>query len=557
MRTWRAGSASARRFQSRAIRVFTFLPAVLLYASLSSAAAPDLELPVLAIRPGTPSEVTLLGSDFPERPTVWTSFPAQIELVDEPQSSEARYRITVPGNTPVGIGVVRIFGSNGVSNLSFMMLDDLPNVAESKTNKNLAAAQSVEIGTAVEGRCEDLTYDWFKLRANKGQRIALEIVASRLGSKLDSLVRVMDARGLVVAQNDDAPGLRADSVVSFTSAEASDYLVEVRDVNYGGGPDFFYRLRIGDFPLATTTFPIAAEEGSQLSFQLAGPDGMVGRSQAAVPTNRLTIPLALKGRAGSTFARGFASTTHEVMEREPNDKVANATKVLLSEGINGRFDKLNDRDCYEFTASEGQRIEFRAATRSVGSPCDVMLELQSAGGARLARSNPSSADEGMLTHRFASNGVYRLAVEEAIGGFGPNCVYHIGAQSAAGFDLTVDNDRINVEPGKAFELKVTCVRGDYKGPVTLSIKSDSDALTITNNVIGEGKTNTTMKVTVPENFAPALPRFFSVIGTATRDGAEMRVRASTGPALRRRFPQMLYLPVELEGVIALGLTAPK
>lgn len=556
-RQGKADRLSAQRFQRRPIKAAIFLPTIFLCTSLSFAAVPDLELSVTALQPGTPTEVTLLGSDFPEQPILWTSFPAQTELVGEPQSSKATYRITVPASTPVGIGALRIFGSNGVSNLSFMMLDDLPNASESMTNKNVAAAQSVEMGTAVEGRSDDLSYDWFKLHANKGQRIAIEIVAARLGSKLDSVVRVLDARGRVVAQNDDAPGLRADSFVSFTASETGDCFVEVRDVNYGGGPDFFYRLRIGDFPLATTMFPVAAEQGSQQAFQLAGPDGIVGRREAIAPTNTVSVPLALKGRAGSTFARAFASTIHEVMEREPNETNANATKVSLFEGINGRFDKAGDRDCYQFTARKGQRIDFRAATRSVGSPCDVMLELQAAGGARLARSNPSAADEGMVTHRFASDGAYRLMVEEATGAFGPNCVYHISAQPSAGFDLTVDNDRVNVEAGKVFEFKVTCVRGDYKGPVTLSIKSAGDALTITNNVIGEGKTNTTMKVTVPGSFAPGLPRFFNVLGTATRDGAEVRAFASTSPALRRRFPQMLYLLKELDGEIALGVTSPK
>ena len=53
--------------------------------------------------------------------------------------------------------------------------------------------------------------------------------------------------------------------VDVTFKEAGDYLIEVRDVMYRGGADFVYRLRIGDFPCATTPIPMAAKRGSNVS----------------------------------------------------------------------------------------------------------------------------------------------------------------------------------------------------------------------------------------------------------------------------------------------------
>ena len=108
---------------------------------------------------------------------MWTSFPAKWESL-----GEGRFRITA--DAPLGFGALRAFGSNGVSNLSFIALDDLPTIAETKTNKTRATAQSVDVGAAVDGRCEELSYDWFQFRANKGQRMSVEIVAARLGSKI-------------------------------------------------------------------------------------------------------------------------------------------------------------------------------------------------------------------------------------------------------------------------------------------------------------------------------------------------------------------------------------
>ena len=108
-----------------------------------------------------------------------------------------------------------------------------------------------------------------------------------------------------------------------------------------------------------------------------------------------------------------SNETRKLVEREPNDTAAKATKISLTNTITGRFDKAGDRDCYEFTASKGERLEFRAATRSLGSPCDAVLQIDSADGKRLARSNPSAADEGVITYSFTEHGTYRLSVEEA------------------------------------------------------------------------------------------------------------------------------------------------
>jgi len=525
----------------------------LLLAPLAFAAAPSIDS-VTAMRSPNDKETELVvsGDDLGSSTALWTSFGVSDSARDR---NDKRVAFRFPSSASVGVFAARVFGSNGVSDLHLFMLDDLPLVGESTTNKGRASAQVVEIGSAINGTCDELAFDWFKFRASKGQRVSIEVIASRLGWRLDSVLRVIDASGRQIAHNDDVPGLRGDSFVSFAAANAGDYFVELRDVNYGGASDFFYRLRIGDFPLATTAFPLAVEQGSTQTFQLAGPGGEAGRVQVVV-TNSGSIPLASKGRRGSTFAQALARTGRETMEREPNDNAANATKVSLDDGINGRFDKISDRDCYEFTARQGERTEFRAATRSLGSACDVVLELQSADGAQLARSNPSAADEGVVTHRFSSNGTYRLVVDEALGASGPNCVYRITTQHPAGFTLTIDNDRVNVAPGKTFDLKVTCNRGDYKGSVTLMLDGVA-SLALTNNVVAEGKTNATIKVTVPETLVPAAPRFFTVVGMAQRDGAEVRARASTASALRRRFPQMLYPPAELDGVIALGVTAAK
>ena len=45
----------------------------------------------------------------------------------------------------------------------------------------------------------------------------------------------------------------------------------MRDTTYRGGADYFYRLRIGEFPGATTAFPLAVQRGKTAKVGFAGP----------------------------------------------------------------------------------------------------------------------------------------------------------------------------------------------------------------------------------------------------------------------------------------------
>src|SRR5206468_3646317 len=58
---------------------------------------------------------------------------------------------------------------------------------------------------------------------------------------------------------------------SYHFAEAGEYLVEIRDTTYRGGDEFWYRLRIGDFPCATSPLPMAVKRGTKTAVSFAGP----------------------------------------------------------------------------------------------------------------------------------------------------------------------------------------------------------------------------------------------------------------------------------------------
>jgi hypothetical protein len=89
----------------------------------------------------------------------------------------------------------------------------------------------------------------YTLSAEKGENIALEIKARKLGSLLDAKMRLIDPSGKTVLEADDVEdatqGLmtfHADPTLQYKVTEAGIYRIEVEDVLGNCGIDYFYLL---------------------------------------------------------------------------------------------------------------------------------------------------------------------------------------------------------------------------------------------------------------------------------------------------------------------------
>ena len=504
-----------------------------------------------AVTPGGTTVVTFHGMNLAGVVSLWTSFPAKAERMEGGGSGQVSFRVSVAKDVPVGIAGVRVGGKNGVSSLMLVLVDDLPTITASGNNRTGTRAQRIDFPEAVDGVCEPGASQFYRFEGKCGQRVSAEVVAQRLGSQLDPVVRVTDSGGRELAYCDDEEGLGGDCRTGCVLPADGEYVVEVRDTKYDGGPEYRYRLRVGDFPLVTAPFPLGRQGDTEAEFVFCGPDiEGVTPIKLVMPTgvDKVALgPKRLKGKS-SAIISAVVGRWAEVVEEEPNDTPATATVVALPGAVDGRLGRAGDRDWYQFGARKGQKIIAKGMTRSLGCPCDAVLKLTRPDGGVLAESKPTAADEGSVSAVVPADGVYRLMVQDIAGRGGPEMAYRVEINADGAFSLSADVEKIETTAAATFEVPVTCTREGYTGEIKLAVDG-VEGLLVEKGVIDTGKDSAKMRVKLPVDVRPGVYGF----RISGRGGDAPPVRVSTAPALKKLWPTMPYPPGELDGWIGLGV----
>ncbi len=521
-----------------------------------------------AAQPGATTALTfhgITGSPL----ALWTSFSAEPSALAQ-DGTKIHCQLKVPATTPVGIGAVRLLTTAGVGPLQLFMIDDLPNLTRRGKNTTAGTAQAIPSPCAIDGATEPIAADFYRITGKKGQRLSVEAVAQRLGSRLDPVLRLLDAAtGRELAYNDDAPGAGSDARFSLTLPADADYIIELHDTSYDGGPDYRYHLRVGDFPIAVAAFPVAAKRGSEARFTLEGPGlGPLDPVKATLPADapRRSLSFKYPGGISSGFVSIYADALDETAPPKKQLTSQDPFRITIPAAISGRLTKPGSRDYYSFEAKKGDKFTFHARTRLIGSPSDLSIRVQKPDGTTLAQTKPYEAkaadkkgfapppptDDDSLDITTPDDGVYRFYVDDITRTGGPGFVYHIDLERAGpGFTLSIDTDKLET-PAK---LKVTCIRRNYDGAITLSLPGAEPKLELKNAIIPAGKNEIELEIKASAAAAPALIAV-RVIGTAKIGEHEVTSTANSRPVLRKLFPRLPNPPAELDGLIAIGVRPP-
>jgi len=221
-------------------------------------------------------------------------------------------------NPAPGIYPLTAPGRNGwMSNRIPFALSSLPECFEREPNSTAKTAQKVTLPIIVNGRIERPgKKDVFQFEGHAGEEIVAEVMARRLDSPMDSVLKLTDVGGKILAFNDDsedaAAGLNthhADSYIRAILPANGTYYLYLNDAQHRAGEEYAYRLRISapqpDFALRVvpSSVNIRGNSTATLSVYAIKQDGFTNTINFSVKgsTNAFSVTGSLTGT--QTMAR--------------------------------------------------------------------------------------------------------------------------------------------------------------------------------------------------------------------------------------------------------------
>ena len=511
-------------------------------------------------RPGETVQVTLRGKHLLKPNLLWTSFGGQTswKSTDPGTANGARGAkgglpdgkvlagsLTLPKEAPLGVGFVQLPTATGLSGPLLFLVDELPLVVKRAGNASRDKAQVLQLPVGVEGATEAGQSDVYAWELKQGEAVSVEVYGIRIGSKLDPVLRLLDAQGGELAVADDTAGLAGDCRLRYVAPKEGRVFLEIRDSSYFGGDAHFYHLRVGDFPMVSTVFPPVAAPGSTVQVRVAS-DG-TGETTSGMAPISLRVPEGVSGsvslpvRFSAEKPAGFASVRVEkdgvILGAASEEARGGGSRVVTLPGtVAGCLQKPKERHVFQLELKKDERVRLTPVTREIGSPAMLYLGVEDERGVFVAENAaPAAANAPLgnlgLSFTAARDGVYRVLVEEIARRGGAEFVYEVRMEKSRGsLELKVKGDRFLAPLGGEFTMAVSAQRQGFSEPITLELLDAAgrvlpDGFRCENHVLGKGQSETVVKVSVPGDVPPGTLYHLRMVGRAEVSGEKLVAEA--------------------------------
>jgi hypothetical protein len=534
--------------------------------------------PGSVVRGGT-TRVTLRGTELGDPLDLWTSVDgdrvrAQV-VAAESNSQQVVLDVTAAKDCPLGLHGLRLATDDGLTNLVLFLVDDLkPMTVQSDADSARSAFRvpqtALALPVSIAGTFRATEIDRFAIEVVAGQEVSFECVASRIGKDADPLIRILDARGKLIAEHDNDAGLFFDFRFAHQFTAAGRYVVELCDARYHGDPDWQYVLRMGSFPAARVVVPSVVTVGGKQAATL--PELPDAKLELAASADARLGPyfheFRRNGDNAATWLRAAVGDLPALSESEPNDSADQATKGVAPTAVCGVLQRPGDRDFYEFDLKKGDRVFVRAVTAGLDSPADVELAWIAEDGREVTRVDDVKEEEAYFTtNSINKDGKYRLLVHDVTRGGGPAHAYRVEVRPAEPqLTLVADFADVTLPQGEFQSLPLVLTRTDYSGPVKLELLGAPSGVTLEPNEIPEGATTLLARLRATDA-APLGKGTLQIVGSAEIGDKTVSALATVQPSIdRERYNVDLIkyalrenqkrLPPSASNRIALQITPP-
>ncbi|MBM3970148.1 MAG: hypothetical protein FJ302_09830 [Planctomycetes bacterium] len=357
----------------------------------------------------------------------------------------------IAADAPLGTAAWRVTCGWGGTRVRPFLIGDLPEFLETESNSTAERAERVNLPVTINGQIAgERDIDCFVFSATSGQLVIADLFAARIGSPLDPVVELFAADGRKVRA--EVSRVADDNRLSFRIPGAGDYVLQIANVSFRGGPEFVYRVTLSD-----------AEQAEK---------------------NQLADRTTTSGHALSSDA-GIRTT----------ERLTPTEVLRLPAAIQGHFLKADSEDSFRILAKKDEFIAIECRPASLSSIAMPISVLEDATGRALAKaSGAESVDRACLIEwKAPADGEYRLRVRDLQHGTrgGPEFAYRLSVRQAQpDFQLSLSPDYVNVTQGNRTDLDVTAKRfGGFTGPIDLSITGLPEGVTFEPPRIADNQTS--------------------------------------------------------------------
>jgi hypothetical protein len=436
-----------------------------------------------------------------QRTRVWVQQPACASI-----SSITLIDVTVAPEAEIGARELRLVTARGVSNplvfhvgqlaeytrkpMTTAILQTLGKEAAALRKRPVAEAEDrIILPATVNGQIASGEINRYRFTAAKGQRLVISTlgrqlipyVADAVPGWFQPVLALYDAKGKELAFADDYR-FKPDPVILFQVPEDGDYVFAIYDSIYRGREDFVYRITVGELPFATSVFPLGGQIGKALPPDLSGWNLQAADLATRPQSGKPGVQSLAASRMGYDSNRlPFAwDTLPDALDKESNNTIATAQNINLPVVINGRINRTDDWDVYQFSGKANQTIVIDVQARRLDSPLDSVVKLTDAKGKVIAFNddredltagvNTHPADS-YLTAKLPTDGAYFVHIGDTARNGGDEYGYRLRVSAPQpDFELRVVPSSISLAINSTATVSVYAVRKDgFSGPIKLTL----------------------------------------------------------------------------------------
>lgn len=479
-----------------------------------------------AITVGTETVVTAEGK--------FDSWPAQVwcdrdDVTVTADKESGKWTVSTAADTAPGITWLRFYDDTSASALLPLLIESVPVVAEVEPNNDLETATRIDLPTVGFGKLDKGgEVDCFVFSAATGQTVIASVMANRvLNSPMDAVLQLVDHRGNVLAQNDDARGI--DPQIIFTVPQDGEYvlrlfafpLVPNSTIGFAGGADFVYRMAVTAGPTLDYSLPLVEPAGGIAdNFQpsLFGwnlPENVV--ISQVQPTGVSPTLVHAAEAAGWSMRPLLPNLVNPEMidltRLATSDQVAEATQLpRLPALVSGQINSAGQVIKLRADVPPGKKHRATIYSQSSNLKLDsVITVIDPESGKQLARNDDAAPTNRDASVDFTADAKADLAtveiqISDLVGGFGINQGFTLAVyQVEPSLAITVDAGEYKLAAGETLEIPVKIARADgFDQPVAIQAVDLPSGVTAV-QVVSEPKGDSAKEVKLKLEAAGADP----------------------------------------------------